>query len=112
MNGNHTERLSQESECRNEEEYGILESASAFAHRVLEEIEVLAGTTDCKSVQPVRLKKWAQEQGTCTLLTQLFTHLIRAATKPIAVYRQEQVQKRSNNNFSATEVVVICKGNK
>ena len=63
MNGNHTERLSQEGECRNEEEYGILERASAFAHRILEEIEALAGTTACKSVQLVRLKKWAQEQG-------------------------------------------------
>jgi hypothetical protein len=63
MNGNHTERVSQESECRNEEESGILASASAFAQRVLEEIEALAGTTACKSVQLVRLKKWAQEQG-------------------------------------------------
>ena len=50
MNGNHTERLSQEGECRNEAESGILERASAFAHRVLEEIETLAGTTSCKSV--------------------------------------------------------------
>jgi hypothetical protein len=63
MDGNHTERLSQESECRNEAESGILESASTFAQRVLEEIEALAGTTACKSVQLVRLKKWAQEQG-------------------------------------------------
>ena len=63
MNGNHTERLSQEGECRNEAESGILERASTFAHRVLEEIETLAGTTSCKSVQLVRLKKWAQEQG-------------------------------------------------
>jgi hypothetical protein len=63
MNGNHTERLSQEGECRNEAEGGLLERASAFAHGVLEEIEALAGTTACKSVQLVRLKKWAQEQG-------------------------------------------------
>ncbi len=63
MNGDHIERLSQESECRKESEYGILESASTFAHRVLEEIEALAGTTSCKSLQLVRLKKWAQEQG-------------------------------------------------
>ena len=33
---------------------------NAFAHRVLEEIEALAGTTACKSVQLVRLKKWAE----------------------------------------------------
>ena len=63
MNGDHTDRLPQEGECRNENESGILEDASAFAQRVLEEIEALAGTTACKSVQLVRLKKWAQEQG-------------------------------------------------
>ena len=63
MNGDYSERLSQESECRNEEEYGILERASAIALGVLKEIEALAGTTACKSVQLVRLKKWAQEQG-------------------------------------------------
>ena len=61
MNGDHIERLSQEGECRNESESGILESASIFAQRVLEEIETLAGTTACKSVQLARLKKWAQE---------------------------------------------------
>lgn len=63
MNGNHTERVSQESECRNEAEGGLLASSSAFAQRVLEEIEALAGTTACKSVQLVRLKNWAQEQN-------------------------------------------------
>lgn len=63
MNGYNSERISQEGECRNETEGGILESASAVAQRVLEEIEALAGTTTCKSVQLVRLKKWAQEQG-------------------------------------------------
>lgn len=63
MNGDQTERLSQESKCREIGKGGILESASAFAQRVLEEIEALAGTTACKSVQLVRLKKWAQEQG-------------------------------------------------
>ena len=59
MNGDSIERLPQEGECRNEIEGGILESASTVAHRVLEEIEALAGTTACKSVQLVRLKKWA-----------------------------------------------------
>ena len=63
MNGDYSERLSQDGECQNEAEYGILGSASAFARRVLEEIEALAGTTACKSVQLVRLRKWAQEQG-------------------------------------------------
>lgn len=63
MNGNQTERLPQAGECRNESERCLLESASAFARGVLEEIKALAGTTSCKTVQLVRLKKWAQEQG-------------------------------------------------
>ena len=63
MNGDKTERISQESECRNESAGCLLESASTVARGVLEEIEALAGTTACKSVQLVRLKKWAQEQN-------------------------------------------------
>ena len=62
MDGDYSERLSQGSERQNEAESGILESASAAANRVLEEIKALAGTTACKSVQLVRLRKWAQEQ--------------------------------------------------
>ena len=57
------ERLSQGSECKKESQDSLLERASAFAQRVLKEIEALAGTTSCKSVQLVRLKAWAQEQG-------------------------------------------------
>ena len=57
------ERISQESECKNEAKGGILEGASAVAYRVLKEIEALAGTTSCKSVQLVSLKKWAQDKG-------------------------------------------------
>ena len=63
MNGDQTERLPQTGECRNESERCLLESASTFARGVLEEIKALAGTTSCKTVQLVRLKKWAQEQG-------------------------------------------------
>ena len=63
MDGDYSERLSQESECRNEEECDILDAASEAARRVLEEIEALAGTTACKSVQLVRLRQWAQEQN-------------------------------------------------
>ena len=62
-NGDQTERLPQEGECREIGEGGILEKASAFAYGVLKEIEALAGTTTCKSVQLVRLKQWALEQG-------------------------------------------------
>jgi hypothetical protein len=57
------ERIPQDCERRDEAEGCLLERASAVAQRVLEEIEALAGTTACKSVQLVRLKQWAQEQG-------------------------------------------------
>lgn len=63
MNGDYTERVPQEGQCQENGKDGVLESASAFARRVLEEIEALAGTTACKSVQLVRLRKWAEEQG-------------------------------------------------
>ena len=59
MNGDSLKRISQEGQRQNEAEGGILESASAFAQRVFEEIEALAGTTACKPVQLVRLKQWA-----------------------------------------------------
>ena len=63
MNGDQAERLPQESECREIGECDILEKASEVAQGVLKEIEALAGTTSCKSVQLVRLKQWAKEQG-------------------------------------------------
>ena len=63
MNGDQTERLSQTGECRNAEEHDILGEASAVAQRVLKEVEALAGTTTCKSIQLVELKKWALANG-------------------------------------------------
>ena len=63
MNGDPIERIPQAHKRYQDGESGILESASAFANRVLEEIEALAGTTTCKSVQLVKLRKWAEEHG-------------------------------------------------
>ena len=45
MNGDHTERLPQEGECRKEGEGGILENASTSARRSSEAIKAFAGTT-------------------------------------------------------------------
>jgi len=62
MNGDSSDRLPQEGECRNEAECDILDAASEVAQRVLEEIEALAGTTACKSVQlaiPIRLEHFS-----------------------------------------------------
>ena len=43
-NGDQTERLSQESECRKDGEGGILESAPASTRRSFEAIKALTGT--------------------------------------------------------------------
>ena len=48
MNGDTTERLSQESQCPDEKEHGLLARASAFAGGVLSSIQALTGTTACK----------------------------------------------------------------
>ena len=48
MDGDTTERLSQESQCPKEKEHGLLARASAFAGGVLSSIQALAGTMTCK----------------------------------------------------------------
>ena len=59
MDGDTTERLSQESQCPKDGFHGLLARASAFAGGVLSSIQALAGTTACKGVQIARLKEWA-----------------------------------------------------
>ncbi len=56
-NGDHTERLPQEGECRNESESGILARASAVAQGVLETIKSLAGTTSGKGISKYNHKR-------------------------------------------------------
>ena len=48
MDGDTTERLSQESQCPEHGFNGLLARASAFAGGVLSSIQALAGTTACK----------------------------------------------------------------
>ena len=61
MNGDTTERISQESHDGEPTSNGLLEKASAFSQNILESIQALAGTTACKGVQIARLKQWAIE---------------------------------------------------
>ena len=62
MDGDTTERLSQESQCPDAKEHGLLARASAFAGGVLSSIQALAGTTACKGVQIARLKDKIQQE--------------------------------------------------
>lgn len=63
MNGDYTDRLSQENEPRDAKLDKLLEEAEIIAQRVLESIQAIAGTTACKGVQIARLKDWAKEKG-------------------------------------------------
>lgn len=54
MDGDTTERLSQESQCPEDGFHGLL--ARAFAGGVLSSTQALAGTTACKGVQIARLR--------------------------------------------------------
>ena len=47
MDGDTTERLSQESQCPEDGFHGLLARASAFAGGVLSSIQALAGTMKC-----------------------------------------------------------------
>ena len=47
MDGDTTERLSQESQCPEDGFHGLLARASAFAGGVLSSIQAFAGTTKC-----------------------------------------------------------------
>ena len=55
MDGDTTERLSQEGQCSDAKEHGLLARASAFDGRVLSSIQALAGTTACKGAQIAKL---------------------------------------------------------
>lgn len=79
MNGDTTKRISQEGECRENGSDSLLESASETARRVLEEIEALAGTTACKTVQLTRLKKWAQAIGSTTAASSVISLTVNAS---------------------------------
>ena len=59
MDGDTTERLSQESQCPDAKEHGLLARASAFAGGVLSSIQALAGTTKClPSIPGISAMPW------------------------------------------------------
>lgn len=60
MNG--TQRLSQKNKCNKDGICSILEQVESFSRGVLESIQAIAGTTNCKRVQIFQLEKWAKER--------------------------------------------------
>lgn len=63
MNGDCSQRISQKGKCQKASDYSLLEQAETFAQRVLESIQALAGTANCKGVQIAKLKDWAIKNG-------------------------------------------------
>ena len=63
MNGTGSERLSQENKCCKNAIGGILEQAEFIAQGVLQSVQAVAGTTNCKGVQIARVAEWAKANG-------------------------------------------------
>ena len=106
MNGISIERLSQTGECCKDGESSILEGASAVAQGVLEEIEALAGTTACKSVQLVRnnsrFLSFATEKEHC-YMKQNSTDILR---KRAELGLQQITQGRC---YTTQDVISVCR---
>ena len=95
MNGDTTERLSQESQCPDAKDHGLLARASAFAGGVLSSIQALAGTTACKGVQIARLKDWAKENN-CWIENPESLGVFSDRGSENEVYKRKSIQKDVN----------------
>lgn len=63
MNETGTQRIPQEDKFNKNALCGIMEQAESVARGVLESIQAIAGTTDCKGVQITQLAKWAKQHN-------------------------------------------------
>ena len=98
MDGDTTERLSQESQCPEEKEHGLLARASAFAGGVLSSIQALAGTTACKGVQITRLKEWAVNNDLwIDDISQLGTYSDRGSENEVYINNETQIVYKLND---------------
>ena len=98
MDGDTTERLSQESQCPEDGFNGLLARASAFAGGVLSSIQALAGTTACKGVQITRLKEWAVNNDLwIDDISQLGTYSDRGFENEVYINNETQIVYKLND---------------
>ena len=98
MDGDTTERLSQESQCPEDGFHGLLARASAFAGGVLSSIQALAGTTACKGVQIARLKEWAINNAIwIDDISQLGTFSDRGSENEVYINNETQIVYKLND---------------
>ena len=98
MDGDTTERLSQESQCPDAKEHGLLARASAFAGGVLSSIQAIAGTTACKGVQIARLKEWAINNAIwIDDISQLGTFSDRGSENEVYINNETQIVYKLND---------------
>ena len=100
MNGDTTERLSQESQYPENDLDGLLARASAFTGGVLSSIQALAGTTTCKGVQIARLKDWAKEND-CRFENPESLGVFSDRGSENEVYKRKSIQKDVNCSIFA-----------
>ena len=98
MDGDTTERLSQESQCPEDGFHGLLARASAFAGGVLSSIQAIAGTTACKGVQIARLKEWAINNAIwIDDISQLGTFSDRGSENEVYINNETQIVYKLND---------------
>ena len=62
MDGGRSQRISQKSKRQETSDCSLLEQAEAFAQRVLESVQALAGTANCKGVLTVVIFQNVKQQ--------------------------------------------------
>lgn len=106
MDGDTTERLSQENQCPEDGFHGLLARASAFAGGVLSSIQALAGTTACKGVQIARLKDWAKEND-CWIEDPESLGVFSDRGSENEVYKRKSIQKDVNCSADLQSVGIV-----
>lgn len=97
MNGTGTQRLSYKNEHDKNAVGGILEQAEAVAQGVLESVQKIAGTTDCKGVQIAQLAKWAMKHNFWLDPQDLGTYEDRGSENEVYLSHSENVVYKLND---------------
>lgn len=97
MNGTGSERLSQENKCCKNAIGGILEQAEFIAQGVLQSVQAVAGTTNCKGVQIARIAEWAKANGCWLSKETLGNYEDRGSENEVYLSSKENVVYKLND---------------
>ncbi|MGM9701755.1 MAG: hypothetical protein ACI3YX_10000 [Prevotella sp.] len=97
MDGTDSERISQECKCCKAPIGDLLEQTEVVSQGMLESIQAIAGTTDCKGVQVAYLKKWATQHQCWIDVADLGTYEDRGSENEVYLSVDENVVFKLND---------------